>query len=840
MDLKLIEEFSRIPQVGEEYKTFIEDLKAENPAASHEITLLGAWEKAPETALVSLRKSSQTLPVEFIVDETFVHEEYQVENTPEKSIITAGGEAGFRYGIYFLEDHANRMGSWRRKPYVKHRISRCFFGPTYRPPFMIDELSNDIDYYPDGYLDKLAHENINGLWLTMYFRDLPSSIFPGRGELAQKRFAKLNKTIEKCGRYGIKPYIFFSEPKLFGHTHYSVPPEEAKEHPEVIGSHFTVVDFSHFCTSTEAGKTYLYESVKQLFDAAPGIGGIINIMLGEDNGSCVSGQVAGYVNAEKCPICSKRSSAEIYKEYVSIMKSAMPESAEFIGWYYAPGQRDGSPFSNALLEAVSQYPSNATVMFNIESGVRIEQLGKMRRVQDYSLACVQTSELFQKVAKQCERIGAKIQVGCSHEDASVPFVPVPSNLYEKYKYMHSAGVSTVMQCRYFGNYPGLMNKAAGLLSFEPFPESEEAFLEELLYPSFGKDAPKAAKAFSLFAKGYRQFPGNLAFEWFGPMHHSIAWPWHLFPVDKPISPSWILKQFPEVSGDRIGECLAFNHTLQEGLTLMEEMRSKWQEGFDILKELSTTNPGDVIVAEALLLQIKSTCNLLSFYSLREEMLYEKKDNLAAMRPIVLNEMENTERMLALCRIDSRLGYHSEAEGYLFFPEKLEARLKLLRILLEEDFPKFDVEKDAYDFTKGLVAKPSGNTLSNGIVWGWEKVGDSLRFTFANNKGKHLRLSLEPARMWTPLEAWIDPDGKGGFNEHIFASSPEVTFTPDSITIPLSAFDGFRREGFPLRVNVYSLGKGNKLLASWAPGELWPGRLMHAFYNPEMMGILSID
>ena len=47
MDLKLIEEFSRIPQVGEEYKTFIEDLKAENPAASHEITLLGAWEKAP-------------------------------------------------------------------------------------------------------------------------------------------------------------------------------------------------------------------------------------------------------------------------------------------------------------------------------------------------------------------------------------------------------------------------------------------------------------------------------------------------------------------------------------------------------------------------------------------------------------------------------------------------------------------------------------------------------------------------------------------------------------------------------------------------------------------------
>lgn len=839
MDMKIIEEFARIPQPGEDYKTFIEDLKAENPAPSHEIEFLGAWEKAPETAIASLKKSGQVLPVEFVVDGSFVHEEYKLENTAEKSIITAGGEAGFRYGIYFLEDHAGVNGVWRRKPYVKHRISRCFFGPTYRPPFMIDELSNDIDYYPDGYLDKLAHENINGLWLTMYFRDLPSSIFPGRGENAAKRFAKLNKTIEKCARYGIKPYIFFSEPKLFGHTHYSVPPEEAKDHPELISSPYNTVNFSHFCTSTEAGKTYLYESVKQLFDAAPGLGGIINIMYGEDNGSCVSAQVGNYANAQPCPLCSQRSVPEIYREYVDIMKSAMPEDAEFIGWFYAPGQQDGSPQSDALVEAVSQYPSDATVMFNIESGVRINQLGKMRRVQDYSLACIHTSELFQKVAKQCDRVGAKIQVGCSHEDASVPFVPVPSNLYEKYKYMHSAGISTVMQCWYFGNYPGLMNKAAGYLSFEPFPESEEAFLQELLHPAFGKDAPKAAEAFSLFAQGYREFPGNLAFEWFGPMHHSIAWPWHLFPVDKPISPSWILKQFPEVSGDRIGECLVFNHTLAEGLALMQEMRSKWQKGFDILKDLPTDNPGDVIVAEALLLQIKSTCNLLSFYSLREDMLYLKKNNLEAMKPLVVEEIENTTRMLALCRMDSRLGYHSEAEGYLFFPEKLEERINLLRILLEEDFPRFDVEKEAYSFTEGLIAKPSGNTLENGIVWGWEKVGDSLKFTFENNAGKQLRLSLEPCRMWPALEATISAEGEGTFNKASFAQTPEILFTPNSITIPLRAFDGFRREGFPLRVNVYSLGMGDKLLASWAPGEIWPGRLMHAFYNPEMMGILPL-
>jgi len=35
-----------------------------------------------------------------------------------------------------------------------------------------DELSDDVDYYPDEYLNKLAHESINGLWLTVEFKDL--------------------------------------------------------------------------------------------------------------------------------------------------------------------------------------------------------------------------------------------------------------------------------------------------------------------------------------------------------------------------------------------------------------------------------------------------------------------------------------------------------------------------------------------------------------------------------------------------------------------------------------------------------------------------------------------
>lgn len=839
----LIEAYSKIPQPDESYQKFIEDLKAENPAPSHEISFSGCVDEVPETALASLKKSKQTLPVTFVKDPSCIHEEYQLENTENGATITAGDADGFRYGVYFLEDHVGRYGSWRRKPFVKHRISRCFFGPTYRPPFLIDELSNDIDYYPEGYLDKLAHENINGLWLTMYFRDLPSSIFPNRGKGAEKRFAKLRKTVEKCGRYGIRLYIYFCEPKGFREeaATFAESLSDVKDYPDIPTAPVSN-GYYHFCLSSETGRKYLHESVKNLFDAVPDLGGIINIVYGEDNGSCKVLDIA-CSPVDRCPVCAERDSADLYHDYINSMVSAMPESAEFIGWFYAPAQRDGLPESKNLLHTITKYPENATCMFNIESGVRIEQLGKKRSVFDYSLACIQPSELFRQMTQTVKKPGAKIQVGCSHEDASVPFVPVPSNLYEKYKFMYSAGVSAVLQCWYFGNYPGLMNKSAGYLSFAPFPESEEEFLKELLYPLYGEHAETAAEAFKLFARGYRQFPGNLSFEWYGPMHHCIAWPWHLYPVDQPISPSWILKSFPEVSGDRIGECLTFNHTLKEARILMEQMREDWQKGFEILEPIRNFAPGDADVAETLLIQIKSTCNLLEFYDLREDMLYTGVDNLVRMKELVVDEIALTERMIVLCERDSRLGYHSEAEGYLFFPERLKERAKLLHVLLEEDFPTFKPEENMYDFQSGLIAKHTGNTLSDGTVWNYTLENDVLKFTFDKHQGKKMYLEIEPCRMWKPLEIIFQENGTVSISSLPLPMPLDdvIKTTPDSVEMPLSVFDGFRREGYPIRLSVRIVDGHGKTIAAWKDGvEDWPPRLMQNSWNPNRAGILPLD
>jgi hypothetical protein len=133
-----------------------------------------------------------------------------------------------------------------------------------------------------------------------------------------------------------------------------------------------------------------------------------------------------------------------------------------------------------------------------------EQLGKVRTVFDYSLAYVGPSKQFAEMTERCARKGAKLQVGCSHEDASVPFIPVPSNLYEKYRFLHSSDVTAVMQCWYFGNYPGIMNKAAGELSFDDFTDDEDTFLRKLAKPVWKDDADKVAQVWKKFSDAYAE------------------------------------------------------------------------------------------------------------------------------------------------------------------------------------------------------------------------------------------------------------------------------------------------------------------------------------------------
>ena len=679
------------------------------------------------------------------LEEGFSHEEYQLSITGDSLLLTGSDTEGIRRGIYYLRDliagnPCLKEGTIRRKPWLKNRISRCFFGPIKRPPFNIDELANEIDYYPEAYLSRLAQEGVNGLWLTIVFREIcASSLYPEAPD-AGKRLEKLRRTVKKCRRYGIKIWTFCIEP-IFWSNVTGNPLPEGFEHLAGPGIPLQVMGYENasFCPNSPEAQQYLYDCTNYLFRNVPDLGGLMLISHGERMTSCLNCMTdisgSGAIPCDKH--CGKNHS-EILKMTLEPMfrgmKDASPD-AEMISWLYEPYPCQAGTWLTQLPESFHDSP--IALALNFESGYNKMQMGKIRVGGDYWLSAALPSERFVAFSRgtngHCS-LAAKIQVGTSHECATVPYIPVPGLLYRKYREMRKLGVEHVIQCWYFGNYPGLMNEAAGKLAFEDFSKTEEEFLMELALPSWGKDAASVAKAWKIFTDAYSCYPLDNMFQYYGPMHDGLVWPLYIKQTRTPLSRSWKFEDIP--AGDSIGECIT-HFSLHEVAALAEKMYRRWHEGTGIFMSLAQTgNELEFSLVNALDLMFRSCRNILKFYLIRAILLDDPPDAgllLNELRVIVEEELTGSQQMAELCRMDSRLGYHSEAEVYKYFPEKLEWRVNCLKLLLEEDFAEAEKTLAAGEKLSTILrmAEPpavAGRTYGeNGIRWSFDFNANEIVF-----------------------------------------------------------------------------------------------------------------
>ena len=688
------------------------------------------------TFLDDVKLANGQIPLRLVKRDCGAKEAYKLEVSQEGVTLVAGDDAGMRRAIYFFEDRllgseapALAFGQTSRKPWVRNRITRCFFGPIKRPPFNRDELLDDIDYYPDAYLNRLAHEGVNGLWLTIEFRDIAKTSFAPASPDADKRLAKLRRTVEKCRRYGIGTWIFCIEPRRLEDL-----PDLLKNHPEMAGAK-QYGSYTVTCTATESAQRYLAEATESIFREVPGLVGLINISHGERPTTCLSTLSATGKNnngdpfglTANCPRCSKLQPWQIHLNTMTSMLKGMrrinPE-AEIISWFYQPQVLPER--AQWVYEAARHVPEGITFQYNFESGAIKNQCGRMRTGGDYWLSFTGPSMSFERVAEAAQTagssLGAKIQVGCSHEVATVPFVPVPGLLYRKYKAMKAAGVSTVMQCWYFGNYPGVMNKAAGELSFYDFSEDENTFLERLARPEWGADAAQVAKLWRDLSDAYAYYPLSNDMQYYGPFHAGVAWPLYADVRLLPLGRTWKPEDAP--SGDSIGESLE-NHTLDEAIILADRMaagsRARTADGKDAYAALAAKYAGnrprqlDAGVMNALALQFESGRDIFRFYRARSAAIDMSRNHgnhagaracVADMKSLALREKEITKEMLSLAKEDSRLGFHSEAESHQYHPAKLAWRIGELDTTLAdldridaalargEAYPESEFEKKA--------------------------------------------------------------------------------------------------------------------------------------------------
>jgi len=829
--------------------------------------------------------------------ETTVFEAYRIEVTAKRCRILAADTEGIRRGIFKVQDMMRAasgpflpLGTTERKPFIKSRISRCFFGPIKRPPRFRDELMDDMEYYPDQYLNRLAHEGINGLWLTITFKELcKTSVAPEFGDNIERRLNKLRKTVEQCRRYGISIYVFSIEP-----TAWEAESPVIKRYPEMGGTPSRAR--LPFCPWSEVSQRYLYESTHFIFSQVPHLGGMINITHGERLTNCQSAVPATSNVRSSCPVCSKKEPWEIIHTTLSPMAKGMHDAnpnATFIAWFYMP---QDDPLGDWVYELPKHCPEYVTMQFNFESGVTKDVFGRGRRGADYWISTPGPSRRYERLASFAKVAGtpmsAKIQTGCSHEVATIPFVPAPGMLYRKFSAMRELDVSQVMLCWYFGNYPGIMNRAAGELSFEPFPATEKEFVSNLTRPEWGQHSDAVAQALNLFAEGYGHYPLVTEFQYWGPMHDGVVWPLLLRHQDVELAPTWKLawhtgkhSQPYAPSGDRIGEALGQVYSLSEALEECRAMSELWDKGVALLRPVEadpTLLPErrlDIGVARALGIQFRSGLNILRFYDLRERMINEaaakQRVTLGEMRSIVEAELKGGAELIELCQCDSRLGFHSEAEGYKYFPEKIRWRMNQLQGLLDKEIPALERDlaggTDVFAEYSGRV--PTGpvirslyradigsrnNDYSEGFPEGfvWQTIGKAaadgkgFRWTICHDreafyvvfdgarKADQIGLILEPRRGWTCLN---------------FAITGEGEKTPQSFH---QAYDAHGREGPngwqgwlrmpfvsigmapgsppPLRINVRHGG------TTWLPRKPWRHRLRLCGENPADLGWLFFD
>ncbi|MFA6243461.1 MAG: hypothetical protein WC655_21150, partial [Candidatus Hydrogenedentales bacterium] len=687
--------------------------------------------------------------------------------------IQAGDTEGIRRGIFFLEDQLMSaegpflsLGETERAPFIGSRISRCFFGPIKRPPKNKDELLDDVDYYPDGYLNRLAHDGINGLWLTIEFKDLcKTSLTDVTDPNRERRLEKLRRTVAKCRRYGINVFLFCIEPRV-------MDPDNAllKAHPEIGSKPFHGTGML-FCPFSDAAQTYLYEAMNDIFTQAPNLGGLINISFGERSTTCLSGADENWRVA--CPTCAQKNPGEILNASLSAMQRGMHAAnpnAKLISWLYVPGNGTGVRQSTEPLRDIAKRtPPGVICQYNFESGGIKEQLGKPRHAGDYWLSYIGPSGVFEDIAAGADEggvaMGAKLQACNSFEVSTAPYVPVPGNLYAKYRELRRLGVTSVMQCWYIGSLPSVMNRAAAsVLPFSPEGLTEDEFLLQLARRDWGPaNAERVVRAWRLFAKAYENYPLTNAFQYYGPMHDGVVWPLHLRPVHANLSPVWKLEYPP--SGDRIGECFSGSHTMGEMLELCKRLSDTWHEGLAVLMELepSCINDSarrlDLTVAQALDIQFRTGYNILRFYDLREQLLYDsgadKMKVLEDLRAIAEEEIAHSTKMAELCERNPYLGFQAEAENYTYFPAELQWRVERLRDMLRTEFAEADKAIAA-----GEPVFPSESGLTDGpLSYRCARATGDFATTWQNDAAWTAlpRAALEPEDSGCTWQATHDAD-----------------------------------------------------------------------------------
>ena len=538
---------------------------------------------------------------------------------------------------------------------------------SYFAPFGDPLLHPDLNPFPDGLLQRLNRQGINGVWLHVVLHQLTSSkIFPELGKDHEIRLANLHKLAKRADRYGIKIYLYMNEPR-------AMPPTFFQDREDLLG-YQDKNGFGTLCTSVPLVRQCVKESLTDVFANVPELGGVFTISGSENLTHCWSKQ-----HGDQCPRCSGREPAEVIAEINKAVADGVWEGnpdAKVIVWDW--GWPDGTAWGKNrwAADVIKQLPDNVYHMSVSEWSLPLHRGGIKTTVGEYSISAVgpgpRALRLWDLAKSRNMKTIAKVQVNNTWELSSIPYLPVMSLIGQHMKNLQKANVDGLMLSWSLGGYPSPNLELVKYINDHPSQSLAQSLLE-IANNRYGiASAPAIVKAWDTFSAAFTEFPYGLSI-YTAPMSYGASNPFYAVSTGKNAT----MLGFPFDDLEKWRGVYPAGVLAEQFLKLADE----WEKGLPYFKnalEQSMTPEqrinvlDDHRIATTAWIHFKSVANQVRFImardSLRSGDLGQKEvvAEIKVIENIAMDEIQLARQIYLISKEDSRIGFEA-SNHYYYFP-----------------------------------------------------------------------------------------------------------------------------------------------------------------------------
>jgi len=374
---------------------------------------------------------------------------------------------------------------------------------------------------------------------------------------------------------------------------------------------------------------------------------------------------------------------------------------------------------------VNQLPRDAIPLLTFENGKGFELDGERGWLKDYAINQAGPAEVTAaQIAAARERgmraVYSKADTFASWQFGTMPYLPFPYQWYARYQALREYGVDGTMESWSYGFKPNFVAEIRAWDSWSEAPPIDE-LLRSVARRDFGPGSEaKVLAAWKSFSEASRLVPDTgpnwgtcnavaapFFFQKPKPRAMTLEHSWNdqrLWSRESQLNAYWPyvparLFLWPDFS-NRIN--VAERYVKPFSLPVFQKYlllaADKMEEGLKSYREAALRAPSrkqagafrEVLLAEQLQRMMRSEHALLEFEDLRYR-LGNSRDSAGAldlldrMEAILKAELIRTGASWETARRDSRLGYEWE-QDYIYTPETINEKRKLLRLVLNEQFP----------------------------------------------------------------------------------------------------------------------------------------------------------